>query len=497
MINIKTLVDAYVPQVDGVDFNLAADVNNVQSALDALAYSALNQAGFANVQTLSGNLTLTDDSAVLHVLDPGGANRDVTLPAVANTNHPYYFVNDDPTYTLTIKNAGGTTIATVTDGLIKLVTSDGTAWYATGASGNIGSNFVLSGVISPSQITGDQNNYNPTGLSSASTLRLSTDASRNITGLAGGAIGRIILIHNVGSFPLVLKDESGSSTAANRFALSGDATLFADQSIALQYDSTTSRWRMVGVPPPVAATPVSGVDGFTLTNNGSDPNNDIDIGPGFVMDSTYVYPLRTIATLTKRLDATFTAGNNGGGLDTGAAANNTFYYVWVIRKDSDSTIDFLFSTSNSSPTLPSGYSISRFTGWSFRTNGSAQIYGFIHVGNRFYYKSPPGLEVDTTSLSTTRTNSTRSFLPAQRVVAVCNVHIIRASANTQVYFSNPDLTDLATSLTVTPLSTTGHNNNFSIVDQVDILTDASGVFSFVAAGASTTLRVAPIGWIVP
>src|SRR5262245_5386417 len=56
--------------------------------------------------------------------------------------------------------------------------------------------FALSGDISPSQITSNQNNYNPTGLSTASVLRLSTDASRNITSLAGGADGRIIVIVN-------------------------------------------------------------------------------------------------------------------------------------------------------------------------------------------------------------------------------------------------------------------------------------------------------------
>jgi hypothetical protein len=45
--------------------------------------------------------------------------------------------------------------------------------------------FGLSGDISPAQITANQNDYNPTSLSTSSVLRLNTDASRNITGLAG------------------------------------------------------------------------------------------------------------------------------------------------------------------------------------------------------------------------------------------------------------------------------------------------------------------------
>lgn len=105
---------------------------------------------------------------------------------------------------------------------------------------------TLSGDISPAQITSDQDDYAPTGFSTASVLRLNTDASRNITGLAGGSDGRTVFIHNVGSFSIILKDESASSTAANRFALTSDMTLAADAAILLQYDATSSRWRAMG-----------------------------------------------------------------------------------------------------------------------------------------------------------------------------------------------------------------------------------------------------------
>lgn len=108
--------------------------------------------------------------------------------------------------------------------------------------------FALSGKITPSQITADQNNYNPPGLSTAVSLRLSTDASRNITGLSGGVAGRVFVVRNIGSFNIVLKDESASSTAANRFALSSDVTLGADQVAMLQYDEVSSRWLVIGSP---------------------------------------------------------------------------------------------------------------------------------------------------------------------------------------------------------------------------------------------------------
>jgi len=106
--------------------------------------------------------------------------------------------------------------------------------------------FALTGVLTPPQITADQDNYDPTGLDVSSVLRLRSDASHSITGLAGGTIPwRLMVLENVGSNDLVLIAESSSSAAANRFALAQDLILGANNSALLQYDLTTSRWRLV------------------------------------------------------------------------------------------------------------------------------------------------------------------------------------------------------------------------------------------------------------
>jgi hypothetical protein len=122
-----------------------------------------------------------------------------------------------------------------------------------------------SGDITPPTITANQNDYNPTGLSTASTLRLSSDASRNITGLAGGADGRILLLHNVGSNEIVLVSESTSSAAANRFAFSGDVSLAPGMCAQVQYDSTSSRWRLMSAPAPRALL----LGPYTLSGSGT------------------------------------------------------------------------------------------------------------------------------------------------------------------------------------------------------------------------------------
>lgn len=95
---------------------------------------------------------------------------------------------------------------------------------------------------SPAQITANQNNYDP---GNYIVLRISTDASRNITGFDGGLQGRVLIIFNVGSQNVVLKNQDASSDADNRIATNtgADITISANEMAFLYYDSTTSRWR--------------------------------------------------------------------------------------------------------------------------------------------------------------------------------------------------------------------------------------------------------------
>jgi hypothetical protein len=106
----------------------------------------------------------------------------------------------------------------------------------------------LTGVISPSQITSNQNDYNPTGIASASVLNLSSDALRSMSGLAGGAEGRVIALINTGSQVISLLNESTSSAAANRFALGCEMTIAGKQAALLRYDGIASRWRAISRP---------------------------------------------------------------------------------------------------------------------------------------------------------------------------------------------------------------------------------------------------------
>lgn len=104
---------------------------------------------------------------------------------------------------------------------------------------------AYAGIVSPATIGGNQNNYNPAGIATASVLRLTASAAYNITGLAGGTSGRLINIINIGSQNITLVNESGSSTIANRFAIGTNIVIGPSQGAILIYDGASSRWRVM------------------------------------------------------------------------------------------------------------------------------------------------------------------------------------------------------------------------------------------------------------
>ena len=105
---------------------------------------------------------------------------------------------------------------------------------------------ILSGEITPAQITANTDNYAPTGFATATVIRISSDANRNITGLAGGAAGRMVTLINVGSFNIMLANDA-ASTAANRFLFGDNIYLGPSHAATLWYDTTSARWRTIAL----------------------------------------------------------------------------------------------------------------------------------------------------------------------------------------------------------------------------------------------------------
>lgn len=125
---------------------------------------------------------------------------------------------------------------------------------------------------------------------------------------------------------------------------------------------------------------------ITIANNPSDSFNDIDFSAG-VFNFSDGSGQAVATALTKRLDANWTAGNNQGGLFSGAKANSTWYHCFAIYNPTTDTSDFGFDTSVTAANIPSGYTKYKRVG-SIVTDGSGNIRGFLQNGNFFFYKSP-------------------------------------------------------------------------------------------------------------
>jgi hypothetical protein len=146
--------------------------------------------------------------------------------------------------------------------------------------------------------------------------------------------------------------------------------------------------------------------GLSLRND-TDTDHDIEISTGWAMDSTNVYGMRLSSVITKRIDASWAVGDDSGGLFSGSVGNATWYHVFIIRKDSDGTIDAGFDTSATAANKPAGYSNYRRIG-SVLTNGSANIIQFYQSGDTFLWNTPiidvnvenPGSSAVTRTIST-------------------------------------------------------------------------------------------------
>jgi hypothetical protein len=116
--------------------------------------------------------------------------------------------------------------------------------------------------------------------------------------------------------------------------------------------------------------------GLTIQNNPGTPNTKIDITADRISVAGFIKALLNVT-----IDA---AGVGANGLDTGALANDTLYFVYLIYRPSTATFAGLLSTSETAPTLPSGYTKKRLLG-AVRTDGAAIFLAGVQHDNLFAY----------------------------------------------------------------------------------------------------------------
>lgn len=250
-----------------------------------------------------------------------------------------------------------------------------------------GADAYLAGPLTPASLSSDANDYAPASFATSNFLRLAANPAVNITGLAGGTTGRVIALTNVGSFNITLKNQSASSSSANRFLFGVDLVISPQQGVLLIYDGVSAFWRAVSVFATAAgflsasnnlsdvgntitaranigaaasgangditslnaitglaggAFPFRGyIDGLTLSNDVGTPNTIIDIAAGAAAADDATQIMSTTA-LTKTTSG-WAVGSGNGGLDAGSFPASSFLFAYLIKRTDTGVVDALLS----------------------------------------------------------------------------------------------------------------------------------------------------------
>jgi hypothetical protein len=234
------------------------------------------------------------------------------------------------------------------------------------------------------------------------------------------------------------------------------------------------------------------IDGLILSNSAGDLDHDISIAPGNARDSTDAYTLALAAALIKQLDSGWSAGTNAGGLDAGSIGASAVYYVWLIRKDSDGSIDALFSLSATAPTMPAGYTYKRRI-MTIRTDSSSKIIPFNQDGDEVTFKQPINDFALAALASNARIGYALSVPPLMKAKVCAIIRQGGAAGGYNFWIGNSNRTDGTPSDTNCDVRLYNANDNVTIISP--IMTDATSKIyargNFVAIG----LILFSLGWI--
>jgi hypothetical protein len=187
--------------------------------------------GHAAAQALSGDATITSGGVITI-----GTGK-VTNTDLANS-------------TIAIASTGGTMSVTGSPialggaaGNVDLNLAHANTWTGTQTLGGVGLT-----AASPSALVANTVDW---ALSPANSyFKISASSAVNLSGIANGVDGRVIVLLNAGSSVITLVSEDASDpTASNKFHFPGGAgnnvILATDGVLTLMYDATISRWRML------------------------------------------------------------------------------------------------------------------------------------------------------------------------------------------------------------------------------------------------------------
>jgi hypothetical protein len=222
---------------------------------------------------------------------------------------------------------------------------------------------------------------------------------------------------------------------------------------------------------------------ITIANNASDANNDIDFSAGNAPLDDGSGQVLLASALVKRLDASWVAGTNQGGLFSGTKAINARYYEFVITNGT--IIDAGFDISLTGANIPAGYK-GAYRGMVL-TDGSGNIRPFDKLKDNYFEFVTPILEASGVT-PITRTPVSVSA-PANVIVKINATLTSVATAGTTNHLY---LTDL--NKTDTSLIKLFANINFSNAGEFTVKTNSNSQIGIKGNSLSGTCEIYTLGY---
>lgn len=233
------------------------------------------------------------------------------------------------------------------------------------------------------------------------------------------------------------------------------------------------------------------IAGLVPQNASGDPTNDITITAGTARDSTNTEDMILTASITKRLDAAWVVGDAQGGLDAGSIAN-TVYHIWLIKRTDTGVVDALFSTSASSPTMPTNYTKKRRIGSFVRVSASIQTFTATEINGGGLNVTISPVSAGSLTFATTGTNNTLSNFPTGiRFEAIASFHDPSAGGVSVIVVS-PDVT--LSSLAGSSMSMGSTVSGGKTCGFVRAVTNTSAQLKCASADAGINYSLVNHGW---
>mgnify|MGYP003648415632 CR=1 FL=1 len=487
-------------QADGENPNSWGDILNnnvIQLVDDAIAaYTSIALSSVDYTLTVNDGATDQARSAILEFVGTVSSSVNVIIPGSSK----FYFVNDKSIRqndsTITMKTAAGTGLV-IPSSATKAVICDSVSVFDTdGLTANICATDIFTTNINVATCL-SATNIVATNIAAASL------SSTNIvaTNIAAASLSSTNIVAATGSFTTKVSGVAAEFSGAVCVGTSifGTGAVFTGTVSAAFFDGDGSNLTNVAV-----NLPRSYLAGLGLSNNSSDADADIDIAVGECRASSTDISLAS--ALTKKIDATWAAGNDAGGMAGGiTVAANTWYHVHAITVGG--VDDVGFDTSPIAANLISSDSATAYRRiGSIFTDSSSDIIPFSQVGNEFLWNTESSdLVISKNNITIDTTFEVTIATPLSVTTwAMLNIDLVDIGNTEGMLIHSPDVSigiakanDQNTAYPAQSFSGTINNGSFvgGTFYANKIRTNTKSCISYSVGDAGTDATFATLGWV--